>query len=632
MVESTDAQKPEESSDADSSISETSERNKIPSKNADLKSEMVISTLANDIASSREFESESLASNEQFKNDQFKVPKVPDGKPAVDVVEVDGSEESDDSVICLGDESNKTGRKSRTRRKMVEVSQPVVAKTDDEKVDSGSECSQSSQTRRSLRSRTAKNNGSQDISDSMEDSPSKKERNVSEKNKEQESMHSDDDTPLNQLKLQRGTEVEKSPGGTKSDLEDDTPLSLYLTRSQSTETPKSSQEDANVNKEQSKEEPMVVEDTAPEQSCADLFADSEVAKEDKDNKSNDICSDENNLATNASSEVENNTEDTMKEDQSSRGVKMDNGKGRLVRSNRRRRGRMSLDSRKRKSPKTSPKESSLFKKALQLRRRASSPVVAISPLSKTNQALVEKQLSQMASKENEQDAATEKPNGENETSKVEVIDMKVTESSNENLAKDTIDSSERSAERKQMGTLHSLNKGVSKSPPKKGKPFDTPETPTSASKFSSRSQYILERSRRIALAKASPFPLSGRKLLVPKKSPRGILKHSPRVKSPEKSGANIPLAALHNSPKASEFSSHSESPPSFRPIQIPKIYSPSASPSAGILKRRRLSGDTPAESPSPPNKVCASIESSFRCPWSFLLPLAWLNFTKMCTA
>lgn len=42
---------------------------------------------------------------------------------------------------------------------------------------------------------------------------------------------------------------------------------------------------------------------------------------------------------------------------------------------------------------------------------------------------------------------------------------------------------------------------------------------------------------------------------------------------------------------------------SFHPIKIGHIYSPSASPSAGILKRRRLSGEKAKDSPSPPPKV-----------------------------
>lgn len=40
----------------------------------------------------------------------------------------------------------------------------------------------------------------------------------------------------------------------------------------------------------------------------------------------------------------------------------------------------------------------------------------------------------------------------------------------------------------------------------------------------------------------------------------------------------------------------------FHPIKLGQIFAPSASPSASILKRRRLSGDFPANSPSPPCK------------------------------
>lgn len=44
-------------------------------------------------------------------------------------------------------------------------------------------------------------------------------------------------------------------------------------------------------------------------------------------------------------------------------------------------------------------------------------------------------------------------------------------------------------------------------------------------------------------------------------------------------------------------------PAPFHPIKLGQIFAPSASPSASILKRRRLSGDFPANSPSPPCKV-----------------------------
>ena len=43
--------------------------------------------------------------------------------------------------------------------------------------------------------------------------------------------------------------------------------------------------------------------------------------------------------------------------------------------------------------------------------------------------------------------------------------------------------------------------------------------------------------------------------------------------------------------------------PKIQPLRVAHVFSPSASPSAGILKRRRLSGDHTKETPSPPNKV-----------------------------
>lgn len=45
----------------------------------------------------------------------------------------------------------------------------------------------------------------------------------------------------------------------------------------------------------------------------------------------------------------------------------------------------------------------------------------------------------------------------------------------------------------------------------------------------------------------------------------------------------------------------------FHPITVNRIYSPTASPSASILKKRRLSDDVPSDSSSPPAKVMFSI-------------------------
>ena len=60
------------------------------------------------------------------------------------------------------------------------------------------------------------------------------------------------------------------------------------------------------------------------------------------------------------------------------------------------------------------------------------------------------------------------------------------------------------------------------------------------------------------------------------------------------------MESPQSSPKAAMKSCSS---PKFRPVHLAKLYSPSASPSAGILKRRRISGDTATNSPSPPYKV-----------------------------
>ncbi len=318
----------------------------------------------------------------------------------------------------------------------------------------------------------------------------------------------------------------------------------------------------------------------------------------------------------------------------------DKKRGRLAKGNLKR-GRLSLDPYKRKrSPTTSPLAVS---KAKRVKRLSVSPRVSITPLSKANKALVAQQLkiAARASKKKNKEEPVEEQNEKveetkEESPKVEVVEMKSEEMFSEiqepDKVKDKVEAMDDSAkdenesesvesnvEEKEskakseecdmipdsQGTLHSLMKGVSTSPPKKGKPCGPQETPTSGSKYSSRSAYILEKSRKICLPKASPVPLSGRRLLPAKgtkKSMPGksILKNSPKNSSPQKSGL---FQAYKGSPQPSKPPLHSDSPPSFRPIQIPKIYSPSASPSAGILKRRRLSGDTANDSPSPPNKV-----------------------------
>ena len=51
----------------------------------------------------------------------------------------------------------------------------------------------------------------------------------------------------------------------------------------------------------------------------------------------------------------------------------------------------------------------------------------------------------------------------------------------------------------------------------------------------------------------------------------------------------------------------------FHPIRVNKIFSPSASPSAGILKRRFLHQSLPVDSPSPPEKVRHSLSFFYKC-------------------
>lgn len=142
--------------------------------------------------------------------------------------------------------------------------------------------------------------------------------------------------------------------------------------------------------------------------------------------------------------------------------------------------------------------------------------------------------------------------------------------------------------------------GNGTSPPKKGKPFDIPETPTSGKKYSSRASYILEQARKISMTKSftSPSLIHRRKFTGIKSSPRlGRPLPGSILKMANKEGAN------ETSPQNKNKLSGS---PSFRPVNVHHVYSPSASPSAGILKKRRLTGDMHTDSPSPPYKVFIS--------------------------
>ncbi|XP_046571029.1 LOW QUALITY PROTEIN: telomere-associated protein RIF1-like [Haliotis rubra] len=69
-------------------------------------------------------------------------------------------------------------------------------------------------------------------------------------------------------------------------------------------------------------------------------------------------------------------------------------------------------------------------------------------------------------------------------------------------------------------------------------------------------------------------------------------------------GMSIVRRSILKQKNSTDNSSPSKRPcdPDFQPIKVFKFHSPSASPSAGILKKRRLISDTPVNSPSPPSK------------------------------
>ncbi|XP_067648705.1 telomere-associated protein RIF1-like [Haliotis asinina] len=69
-------------------------------------------------------------------------------------------------------------------------------------------------------------------------------------------------------------------------------------------------------------------------------------------------------------------------------------------------------------------------------------------------------------------------------------------------------------------------------------------------------------------------------------------------------GMSIVRRSILKQKNSTDNSSPSKRPcdPDFQPIKVFQFHSPSASPSAGILKKRRLISDTPVNSPSPPSK------------------------------
>jgi len=148
------------------------------------------------------------------------------------------------------------------------------------------------------------------------------------------------------------------------------------------------------------------------------------------------------------------------------------------------------------------------------------------------------------------------------------------------------------------GEVNRVNKFVSplRSPPRRGKLFSQSELPLSNKNHSllTRASLILQRAK---LGKSSSQPLQhgrGPLSITPALGHQrpGILKTA-NSSSPNRPGLISKLSCQNESPSSS-----------FRPIHLPKIYSPFASPSAGILRKRKLSGNIPTDSPSPPNKAC----------------------------
>ena len=104
----------------------------------------------------------------------------------------------------------------------------------------------------------------------------------------------------------------------------------------------------------------------------------------------------------------------------------------------------------------------------------------------------------------------------------------------------------------------------------------------------SRASLILHRARLMMRGNNKPSPNNTESASVARDSAKPQLPRCVGILKPPRSGDSDTTETCGQSP-----------PSQFRPVQLPCVYSPSASPSAGILKKQRLSIATPSETPSP---------------------------------
>ncbi|CAH1788856.1 unnamed protein product [Owenia fusiformis] len=127
------------------------------------------------------------------------------------------------------------------------------------------------------------------------------------------------------------------------------------------------------------------------------------------------------------------------------------------------------------------------------------------------------------------------------------------------------------------------------SSPQKSEEPEMPETPTSANRHQSRGAIMLERAIKLGLKQQAvkTSPTTTRVTMMRPSFKRPIIKVAKHSRANDRAS---PVTSANTSP-------------SFHPIEVRRIYSPSASPSAGILKKRRFTdGPIGSDSPSPPNK------------------------------
>ena len=154
-------------------------------------------------------------------------------------------------------------------------------------------------------------------------------------------------------------------------------------------------------------------------------------------------------------------------------------------------------------------------------------------------------------------------------------------------------------DKQESDTDHDETAGASTKRPQS---VDTKED-RKASFAMSRASLILHRARLMMRNSNKPSPNSTESVAADRDSAKPQLPRCVGILKPPRDS------------DATERGGQSSPPSQFRPVQLPCVYSPSASPSAGILKKQRLSIAAPSETPSPksPSKKVSTREIFTLC-------------------